>query len=231
MHSTHQMSTGTSPMQLSFGFSFEDLYHGPALSSAGRDFLGHLNAAAPALAARLTDARSNPAALSRKQQSELVVEVAPYVEDFIGELFGITREIAALQARHGALAPIYSLKRRFVQKKALSGATAEQAETLNGAALQAELEAMINEPLTEASYVEHVSRWLEAEPEHASQLRTAAQYAVWAAPIAYRPRETSSWRAVQGAAQIGHAASGSGGDDSHPWHRRIYSRRASLASP
>ncbi len=181
MSSTHPMSISSEQLQLSFGFSFEDLYHGPALARLDATFLGHLTAAAPTLAARLTEARSNPGSLTRKQQSELVVDVAPYVEDFIGELFGITSEVAALQARHGALAPIYSLKRRFVQKKAISGATAEQAEALNGAALQAELESLMNEPLTESSYVEHVTRWLDAEGEHASQLKTAAQYALWAA--------------------------------------------------
>ena len=174
------MSIG-SELRLSFGFSFEDLYHGPALGRLDATFLEHLKAAAPALASRLIEGRANPDSFTRKQQSELVVDIAPHVEEFIGELVGITSEIAALQARHGALAPIYALKRRFVQKKAISGATAEQAEALNGAALQAELESLMNEPLTEASYVEHVTRWLDAEAEHASQLKTAAQYALWAA--------------------------------------------------
>ena len=44
-----------------------------------------------------------------------------------------------------------------------------------------ELEALFNEPLTEASFVEHVSRWLEDEANHAAQLAVAAQYAAWAA--------------------------------------------------
>ncbi len=142
MSSTRPVSIDSEPLALAFGFSFEDLYDGPALARLDAEFLGHLTAAAPALAARLAEARSNPDALTRKQQSELVVEAAPYVEDFIGELFGITAEVAALQKRHGALAPVYALKRRFVQKKAISGATAEQAEALNGAALEAELESL-----------------------------------------------------------------------------------------
>ena len=39
----------------------------------------------------------------------------------------------------------------------------------------------MNEPLTEQCFVEHVSRWLEAEAEYSTQLKTAAQYALWAA--------------------------------------------------
>ncbi len=70
------------------------------------------------------------------------MEVAPYVEDFIGELSESQAKLRRCTSSSTRLAPIYSLKRRFVQKKALSGATAEQAEALNGAALQAELEAL-----------------------------------------------------------------------------------------
>ena len=120
----------------------------------------------------MLDARANPGALARKQQSDLIVELAPHVEDFIGELFGISGDLRALQAKHHSLAPIYALKRRFVQKKAISGVTKEQASAINGLAVAAELEALFNEPLTEASFVEHVSRWLDAEPEHQAQLQT-----------------------------------------------------------
>ena len=94
---------------------------------------------------------------------------------------GFPRALRALQAKHHSLAPIYALKRRFVQKKAISGVTKEQASAINGLAVAAELEALFNEPLTEASFVEHVSRWLDAETEHESQLKLAAQYAAWAA--------------------------------------------------
>jgi len=140
-----------------------------------------LRAAHPELAQRLQDARANPGALARKQQSDLIVELAPHVEDFLGELFRISGELRALQSKHHHLAPIYALKRRFVQKKAISGVSKEQASAINGLALAAELESLFDEPLTEASFVEHVSRWLDAEKEYEPQLKIAAQYAAWAA--------------------------------------------------
>src|SRR5690242_13477766 len=175
------MHIGSDQLDLRFGLSFEDLYSQGGLARLDELFLQQLQSANPALAERLLDARTNPGALTRKQHSDLLVELAPHVEDFIGELFGISREVRALQAKHHALAPFYALKRRFVQKKAISGVTKEQASAINGLAVAAELEALFNEPLAEASFVEHVSRWLDAEPEHQSQLQLAQQYAAWAA--------------------------------------------------
>ena len=122
----------------------------------------------------------NPEALAAKKQSDLIIDVAPHLEDFVGELFRIESAVKSLQARHDVLAPIYAFKRKFVQKKAISGVTKEQASEIDGLALAAELEMLFSEPLTEQSFFEHVSRWLEEEAEHASQLQTAAQFAAWA---------------------------------------------------
>src|SRR5581483_7534982 len=44
----------------------------------------------------------------------------------------------------------------------------------------AELETLLQEPLTESSFANHVARWLETEAEHAQHLQLAAQYAAWA---------------------------------------------------
>ena len=175
------MLTDSGQLDLKFGFSFEDLYRRRGLVRLDGVFLDHLGSTDAALAQRLTAARAHPEALARKQSSELLVELAPHLEDFIGELFGITREVRALQARHHELAPLYALKRKFVQKKAISGVTKEQASAINGNSIAAELESLFNEPLTEASFVTHVSRWLETEQHHERHLALAAQYAAWAA--------------------------------------------------
>jgi len=167
-------------LKLAFGFSFEDLYAREALARLDRVFLDRLGEAAPELLTRLKEARENPASVAGKPESELIIAIAPYVDDFIGELFGIGPELRALQASHHELAPLYSVKRRFVQRKALTGQTLEKAIGIDGVATAHELEAFLLEALTEFSYARHVSRWLDAEAEHAEPLRLAAQYAVWA---------------------------------------------------
>src|SRR5260370_25058552 len=85
-------------LMLNFGFEFEDLYQHDGLVRLDGVFLDHLKSTDPALHARLVAARENPSQLARKDQSELIVDVAPHLEDFIGRLFGITAEVEALQA-------------------------------------------------------------------------------------------------------------------------------------
>ena len=157
------MITEHPALRLAYGFSFGDLYHRDGLVALDVQFLKHLQASDAGLHQRLLIGRQNPNG-ERKQQSELVVEVAPHVEDFIGELFGIGADVRALQAKHDALAPVYALKRRFVQKKAISGLTAEKASLIDGPALALKLNALFGEPLTETSFVKHVSVWLDGSP-------------------------------------------------------------------
>jgi NADPH-dependent glutamate synthase beta subunit-like oxidoreductase/NAD(P)H-flavin reductase len=171
---------GERVLSLAFGLDFGNLYQREGLVKLDAIFLDQLREAAPELHARLMNARQDPAALNRKQSSELIVELAPYLEDFIGQLFGIEAELRELQFRHAELAPLYSVKRRFVQRKALTGYTVERAMAINGLAVAAELETLMQEPLTEASFAKHVARWLEAEPEHTQHLQLATQYAAWA---------------------------------------------------
>jgi NADPH-dependent glutamate synthase beta subunit-like oxidoreductase/NAD(P)H-flavin reductase len=176
-------SRNSRTLTLSFGFAFEDLYLDEGLARLDNQFLAQLKASAPELEARLSAARRDPSALTAKQSSELIIEAAPHLEDFIGALFHIESDLRGLQERHHHLAPLYSVKRRFVQKKALTGQTPEKAAAIDGFAAQAELEALILEPLTETSFAAHVDRWIaspESEAAHAGALRIAAQYAAWA---------------------------------------------------
>jgi NADPH-dependent glutamate synthase beta subunit-like oxidoreductase/NAD(P)H-flavin reductase len=167
-------------LSLSFGFSFEDLYRRDALVRLDDVFLSQLQEAAPDLHARLMAARQDPGSLAAKQSSELIIAVAPHLEDFIGKLFGIHKALHDLEARHHELAPLYAVKRKFIQKKALTGQTPEKASAIDGYAVAAELEAFTLEPLTERSFADHVSRWMEDEAAHAEALRLAALYAAWA---------------------------------------------------
>src|SRR5579864_2459787 len=175
------MSPLPDQLPLAFGFVFMDLYQREGLVRLDAKFLENLKASDAALFDRLMAARSNHPALDKSHHSDLIVELAPHVEDFIAELFDIAAEIRAHQQRHHALAPLYIFKRKFIQKRAISGITKEQAAAIDGPAVAAELKTFFGEPLTEASFLEHVSRWLEAEADHVSRIQTAQRYAAWAA--------------------------------------------------
>ena len=167
-------------LSLPFGLNFQDLYQREGLLALDAQFLTSLEESAPPLHARLVAARLNPPAAHTKDASELIIALAPYLEDFVGQLFGISKELGQLQSRHSALTPLYSIKRRFVQRKAVTGQTVETASAIDGFATGAELEALFQEPLTEFSFATHVARWLEEEASHAEHLQLAARYAAWA---------------------------------------------------
>ncbi|HEX3498877.1 MAG TPA: FAD-dependent oxidoreductase [Stellaceae bacterium] len=168
------------PLALKHGLQFDDLYRRDGLARIDALFVEHLRAGDVDLHNRLMTGRRDPGALEAKAESELIIALAPHLEDFIGEVFAIAPEIAALQARHHELAPLYTVKRLFVQRRAVKGVTPEQAGTLDGEALGAELEAKFGGALSELSFATHVARWLDDEASHKDSLDLAARYAAWA---------------------------------------------------
>ena len=206
------MSVTSDHCELGFGLQFEDLYARGGLLRLDAAFLNQLLASDPGLHVQLLDARVNLGTRTAKEQSELVIALAPHVEDFVGELFGIGKEVEALEARHNALAPLFAFKRKFIQKRAISGVTKEQAEAIDGPGLGRELELIFGEPLTEQSFFAHVSSWLETEAERLEAIQIAARYAAWAALSRSGPKEAPRRRSVQGGAQAGSAAFGPGRD-------------------
>jgi len=167
-------------LSLPFGLVFEDLYQQEGLARIDGFFREHLRNVAQDLDVRLDAARQDRSLLNAKQQSELITAIAPHLEDFIGKLFGIEKELRNLQAHHSELAPLYSVKRKFVQRKAITGVTVEQASEIDGFSVGVELETFMHEPLTEISFANHVDQWLLAEEDHECHLQLAAQYAAWA---------------------------------------------------
>ena len=105
------MGLDRAQLALRFGFSLEDLYNREGLVKLDGRFLRALEATDALLHQRLIAARAQPASLPDKQASELIIELAPHLEYFVGELFGIQPEVHALQARHDRLAPLYAIKR------------------------------------------------------------------------------------------------------------------------
>ena len=173
-------------LALAHGLSFADLYDRDGLVRIDRAFVTHLAQADRGLHHRLVAARRGPDGLGHSAELELLVELAPHVEDFLGELFGIGPEVRALQARHHELAPLYSVKRLFVQRRAVKGVTEDGAAALDGPALAHELVTRIGGPRDdlaawERRYAEHVARWLDDEAGNAAALDLAQRYAAWAA--------------------------------------------------
>ena len=161
--------------------SMARLYQRDALVELDGAFVSWLEGQDAQLASRLSTARAATLSLARLEESELLIELAPTLERFIALLFGIESELAGLRGRHHARDNLFSIKRQFVQRKALHTYRAEQARAFDGAALERRLEQLIGSPFSETAFADAVTRWQESESEHAEALEIALRYAAWAA--------------------------------------------------
>jgi NADPH-dependent glutamate synthase beta subunit-like oxidoreductase/NAD(P)H-flavin reductase len=166
---------------LGFDCTFDDLYLREGLVKLDQRFLAGLKGSDTALHEQLTHARADPAALASKQESELLLALAPHLERFVARLFGIEKEVQALAAQHHGLAPLYQVKRQFVQRRAMHRYAPHEAAGFDGLALERELEQAFGEPLTEIAYARHVTDWQQDESAHGTRLECALRYAAWAA--------------------------------------------------
>jgi len=169
------------PLTLAFDLTFADLYSVEGAARIDAHFVAHLRAADAAIADRLAAARAAPKSIERKAESELLIELAPHLEDFVADLFRIAGDVQALEARHHELAPLFATKRQFVQRKAMNAYKADVAAGFDGPALRAALEAAMGEAFSELGFARAVTRWQAQESERTADLDLALRYAAWAA--------------------------------------------------
>ncbi len=180
MNAVSPSAVAPSQLSLGFGMRFEDLYIREGLARLDQAFGDFLADADPALRTRLDAARAQPSALARRAESELLIEIAPHLEDFIARLFGIAAELQSLAGSHQAHTPIYACRRLFVQRKAMTAHKPEQAAGFDGPALESRLFAWLAGPLSDLAFATHVQRWQQDEAANAERLDVAARYAAWA---------------------------------------------------
>jgi len=167
-------------LKLTHGFDFADLYSRDGLTRLDGLFIDVLSASDAALANRLLAARAAPQGVAGKDESELLIAVAPHLESFIGKLFGVEDAVRALATKANALAPLYEVKRLFVQRVAAKKFKAEEAASFDPAALAAAMRLTVDGPDDELPYARHVLAWQKSEAANAAQLDAAARYAAWA---------------------------------------------------
>jgi NADPH-dependent glutamate synthase beta subunit-like oxidoreductase/NAD(P)H-flavin reductase len=175
------MSAPAPALCLAFGISFEDLHHRSGLEGVDRAFARWLEEADTALHGRFLAARANPSASSSKEEAELLIAVAPHLDRFVARLFGIEEEWMDLVESHHRLAPLFRVKRKFVQRRAMLKVKAEEAASLDGAALEAAITERLGGVFDELLFAERVLDWLADEPAHAEDLALAERFAAWAA--------------------------------------------------
>ena len=168
-------------MQLGHGITFHDLYDRDGLARLDQAFVAGLKDGDTALHNRLAAARLALETLSEKDRSQLIIDLAPRLEDFIAELFAIHAPLAALKSRHFALAPLYSCKRLFIQRKAAKAMKPEEAQALSGEAVGRDMARfLLQSDSFDLAFARAVMGWLDTPDAHADALAAATGYAAWA---------------------------------------------------
>ena len=180
------MQAGAAPrstrtLRLAFDLAFEDLYRRDGLVALDNRFRGWLGALDPALADRLSAARAT-CGLASREEAALLIALAPFVDAFIGELFGISEEIAALRGRHEELAPLYKAKWKFVKRQALLKYPDPAADLpgFDPNEARAQLSLWMGCNFEELAFAQALTQW-QADPALAEQLDLAKRYSAWAA--------------------------------------------------
>lgn len=175
-----QQETMTTPSNFNFGITIADLYRRSGLVKLDQIFLDFLRTGDEVMYKKLEYARAHPDELLPKDDSALLIEIAPWLEDFIARLFNIETEVQQLAAKHHELAPLYFCKRQFVQRRAKGKVSDEELAGIDGLALEKELAAEFGAPFSELVFATQVTQWMEAEAENESRLNRALHYAAWA---------------------------------------------------
>ncbi|MCH6546934.1 MAG: hypothetical protein IH798_00680 [Gemmatimonadetes bacterium] len=128
---------------------FHELYDHHGLRRLDAVFLEFLDQADAVLSQRLRAARNDAGSIGRKNESQLLMEVAVHLDDFLAQLFAIENEVSSLTDSHSALAPLFRCKRQFVQRKAITRYKAPTAESFDGPGLEHQLVEYMREPLSE----------------------------------------------------------------------------------
>jgi NADPH-dependent glutamate synthase beta subunit-like oxidoreductase/NAD(P)H-flavin reductase len=172
---------------LSHGLGFPDLYDREGLVRLDAAFVEWLKASHVEAHARLMAARAAPDQLAAKDESNLLIEVARPLEDFLGEFFGVAKEAAELRAHHNKLAPIFDCKRLFVQRYVTRAIKPDVAATLDGEKVTADiaLSARLEDGLEawELAFALAVREQAGAEFKVATptpEIEAMARYAAWA---------------------------------------------------
>jgi len=167
-------------LSLAFNLEFNDLYDDRALSKIDQAFMDHTQSIDADVAMKLNASRANPEGLSDKEEADLLLELSPFVDAFVGKLFGISDELGNLSAHHLELEVLYACKRLFVQRRALKGKTGKDAAAIDGAALAAELSPLMQGELTQMTFAQSVMGWLADGEAFVDEIAKAVDYAIWA---------------------------------------------------
>jgi hypothetical protein len=123
------------------GFRYSDLHDPARLAALTRAFDDFLRAADADLFARYQAHRVSP--LRGPEESELLLQLGSQVSRFLGQLFGVEKELSRLRDAAGRDAPLFRVKRDFVQRRVFKKGAKDRPQASDFAALDAQVRPLL----------------------------------------------------------------------------------------
>jgi NADPH-dependent glutamate synthase beta subunit-like oxidoreductase/NAD(P)H-flavin reductase len=154
-----------------FDLNFEDLYLRQGLVKIDEKFTKFLKEKNPKIAEEFFDLKKLSKE-SHSKKSQILIEVARVLEDFLALLFKIENENSALKKRHDELQKIYKIRREFVQRE-VAKKFSEVAADVDGFEILQDLQISFED-------VDDLEKQLAEKISRSENLENLTNYATWA---------------------------------------------------
>jgi len=159
------------------GFNFDDFYNIKGLEKLDKTFLDFLPSE---MLLKLQNARTE--ALDKKQESCLIIDLAPYVENFISKIFDCNVYTQEIKNQTSELSKISKCQKLFVQRRAVKKYPLETIKSYDGKKLIGDIRKLITfkDNFTDLEFANYTLSLLENDKDNEEKLDKCAQYAAWA---------------------------------------------------
>ncbi|ABV72958.1 putative bifunctional glutamate synthase subunit beta/2-polyprenylphenol hydroxylase [Rickettsia canadensis str. McKiel] len=165
-------------MKLGFNLDFNELDL-TGLKKLDQIFLDYLFKADSSLHKDLILFRSTPFSIIPQDYSEFLLKISPYLDDFLAELFCISKEVIISRLKHKDFDIIYECKRKFVQRIAIKKYPPEKIKNIDFEEIYLKLTDLIGTNFTSREFAKQIIIWQQEEESFVEELDIAAQYAAY----------------------------------------------------
>ncbi|AFE50527.1 FAD-dependent oxidoreductase [Rickettsia prowazekii] len=177
-------------MKLGFNLDFNELDL-TGLKKLDQIFLDYLFKADKSLHKDLMLFRATPLSIIPQDYSKFLLKISPHLDDFLAELFCISKEVTISRLKHKDFDIIYECKRKFVQRVAVKKYPLEKIKDIDFEDVYLKITNLIGTNFTSREFAKQIVIWQQDEESFSLELDIAARYAAYRVFSYYN--SLSSW--------------------------------------
>ncbi|WP_341787280.1 palindromic element RPE4 domain-containing protein [Rickettsia endosymbiont of Cantharis rufa] len=163
-------------MKLGFNLDFNELDL-TGLKKLDQIFLDYLFKADKFLHKDLILFRLASSSIILQDYPEFLLKISPHLDDFLAELFCISKEVTISRLKHKDFDVIYECKRKFVERYAVKKYSQEKIKDIDFEEVYLKLSELIGTNFTSKEFAKQIIIWQQDEESFVAELDTAARYA------------------------------------------------------